>query len=177
MNSIIRRAELSDAPKIAAVHINSWQTTYAGIIPEQVLINLDNDERTGRWREIISDPAGKQSVFVAETDDGRIIGFASAEAERTGDPIYDAEISAIYLLQEYQRLGIGRRLFSVTAQELAARGFRSLLVRVLTANSSYRFYEALGGMKLGEGEAHINGVAYPDVAYGWKDIRTIGPAT
>lgn len=175
MNFIIRRAELGDAAKIAEVHINSWRTTYAGIIPEKVLINLDHDDRTRRWREIISDPVGKQSVFVAEMDDGRIVGFASAEAERSGDLVYEGEISAIYLLKEYQRLSIGRRLFSVAAQELAARGFRSLLVRVLTANSSCRFYEALGGMKLDEGEAHICGAAYSDVAYGWKDIQSIGP--
>ena len=28
-------------------------------------------------------------------------------------------------------------------------------------------------MKLGEGEAHISGVAYPGVAYGWKEIRVV----
>ena len=166
VNFIIRRATLGDAAGIAKVHINSWKTTYAGIIPDEVLINLNNDERTTRWREILSDPDGKQAVFVVETDDGRIVGFASAEAERGGDPIYEGEISAIYLLKEYQRLGIGRRLFSIAAQELAARGFRNMLVRVLAANSSCRFYEALGGMKLGEAEAHISGVAHPGVAYG-----------
>jgi GNAT superfamily N-acetyltransferase len=175
VNFIIRRANVGDAAGIAEVHTNSWKTTYTGIIAEEILINLDKDERTRRWREIISDPEGKQAVFVVEMGDGRIIGFSSAGAERSGDPIYDGEISAIYLLKEYQRLSIGRRLFSVAAQELAVRGFQSLLVRVLTANSSCRFYEALGGIKLGEGEAHIGGSAYSDVAYGWKDIRRIGP--
>jgi GNAT superfamily N-acetyltransferase len=170
---IIRKAELSDAARVAEVHIESWRTTYAGIIPEEILKNLDHNERASRWREIISDPAGKQSVFVVETDDGPIVGFASVEAERSGNPIYDGEISAIYLLREYQRLGIGRRLFLVAAEELSARGFRGLLVRVLAANPSYRFYEALGGLKLDEGKAHIGGVAYPDVAYGWNDIGVI----
>jgi GNAT superfamily N-acetyltransferase len=172
---IIRRAESDDAASIAEVHVTSWKTTYAGIIPQKVLSDLDQDERARRWRQIISDPEGRQSVFVVAMDNGQIIGFASAEAARGGDPAYEGEISAIYLLKEYQRLGIGRRLFLVAAQELAVRGVRSLLVRVLAANPSYRFYETLGGIKLGEGEAHIGDAAYPDVAYGWKDIRMIVP--
>ena len=48
-----------------------------------------------------------------------------------------------------------------------------MLVRVLAANPSRLFYEALGGQKLYEGEARIGGTAYPDVVYRWHDIQII----
>ena len=154
-------------------HVESWRTAYAGIVPEEFLAKRAYAEREPRWRDIRSDPTEEQFVFVVETEKGRIVGFACAGAESSGDSVYQGEISAIYLLEPYQRLGIGRRLFSAVAQELFQRGFRSMLVRVLAANPSLRFYEALGGQKLYEAEAHIDGAAYPDVAYGWKDIQMV----
>jgi hypothetical protein len=71
-NFIIRRANLSDVVQIAEVHIASWKSTYSGIVSDEILAKLDRDERTARWRKIISDPSGKQAVFVAEVGDGRI---------------------------------------------------------------------------------------------------------
>jgi hypothetical protein len=42
---IIRDAELRDARGIAEVHVRSWQTAYAGIVPDEDLAQLSVDER------------------------------------------------------------------------------------------------------------------------------------
>ena len=170
----IRKAQPSDAAGIAQVHVESWKITYAGILPEEILARLSHNEREQRWRNILSDPDEKEFVFVAETTEGQLVGFACGGRERHGDPVYQGEVSAIYLLPRYQRQGIGRKLMAIVAQELLRRGFRAILVWVLAANPSRGFYEALGGCKLYEGVAHVgHGGAYPDVAYAWDDIRAL----
>jgi GNAT superfamily N-acetyltransferase len=166
----IRRAQPDDARGIADVQVNSWKTTYAGIIPQKIIEVLSGQQREERWRDILSDSAEKEFVFVATAYHGRIVGFASGEPERKGNPKYRGEISAIYILESYQRLGIGRRLVSAVAAELLRRGIPTLLIRVLAANPACGFFEALGGRKLFESEVRIGGAEYPDVAYGWDVI-------
>ena len=46
---IIRDAELRDARGIAEVHVRSWQTAYAGIVPDEDLAQLSVDERGQFW--------------------------------------------------------------------------------------------------------------------------------
>lgn len=45
-----------------------------------------------------------------------------------------------------------------------------MLVWVLAANASRRFYEALGAEFIRTGPYYVDGTAYDDTAYGWKDI-------
>lgn len=46
---IIRKAAMSDATNIAAVHVDSWQTTYQDIIPNHYLDRLSYEQRTELW--------------------------------------------------------------------------------------------------------------------------------
>lgn len=171
---MIRRAKSDDSRAIAQMHVDSWKTAYAGILPQEILARLSYEEREQRWHDILSDPTERQFVFVADaSDSGRIIGFACAGEEQGGNAVYRGEISALYLLRDYQRLGIGRCLVSAAAAELLRRGIRTMLIRVLAASPSRHFYEVLGGRKLSEGEAHIGGGAYPDVTYGWENIQSL----
>ena len=50
----IRRALPSDAPGIARVHVESWRSTYVGIVPDDYLASLDCRERERIWRRLIS---------------------------------------------------------------------------------------------------------------------------
>jgi L-amino acid N-acyltransferase YncA len=77
----IRAADLSDAEGIAKVHVDSWRNAYKNIIPEEFLENLSYQSREELWIDIIP----KGSVFVAETDEGQIVGFSSCGKERSGN--------------------------------------------------------------------------------------------
>jgi hypothetical protein len=46
---LIRPAHLDDAPGIARVHVDSWRTTYKGVIPDTILANLSYEARTQQW--------------------------------------------------------------------------------------------------------------------------------
>ena len=192
----IRPAAESDARGIAQVHIESWRSTYAGIVPADHLAGLDYDEREERWNRLLADR--RQVAFVAEDQDGRIIGFASGGPERSGAssasgtsscsddpqvdadapetspaPEYSAEIYAIYLFESGQRQGVGRRLVAALCSWFLSRGWHSMLTWVLTDNPSRNFYEALGGEEVRVETITIGGTELTEVAYGWSDISPL----
>jgi len=131
----IRRANTNDAQGIAKVHIDTWRTTYHGILPDEFLSSLSYDRTT------YLNPNSRDAVSVAEDESRNIVGFAICGPDRDNDPIYKGELYGIYVLQKMQRRGIGRQLMLAAVQDLKSRGFSSMLVWVLADNPSRRFYE------------------------------------
>lgn len=169
----IRMATVADVAAIARVHVESWRTTYKGIVPADFLASLTYAQREPLWREVLSKPAGASLVYVAEDARGDIVGFASGGRERSRDPVYSGELYAIYLLERWQRQGLGRQLTVTLVGQLVQAGLTSLLVWVLAENRSRRFYEALGGQQVRQQPVTIGGAELTEVAYGWLDARTI----
>jgi L-amino acid N-acyltransferase YncA len=167
---LIRAATEEDAGLISHVHVESWRSTYKGIVPDQYLAELDEAAGAVRWREAI---ASDVRIFVAVEDD-EVVGFAAAGAIREPLDGYDAELGAIYLLERVQRRGIGDALLRAIAGSLGAGGFKSMVVWVLESNASSHFYERLGGVRIASKEIEIGGLSLPAVAYGWTDLLTIG---
>ncbi|GAA0493658.1 GNAT family N-acetyltransferase [Salinibacillus aidingensis] len=160
----IRQALVSDALDIAKVQVNSWKTTYKGIVPSSYLNQMTFERRQPKWEELIR----KTPVFVAENKSGEIVGFANGGNERTGTyPGYPGELYAIYLLQEYQRMGVGQELWKNVVDVLRQNGMDALLVWVLKDNPSRFFYESLGAEEIDQKEIEIGGKRLIEVAYGW----------
>jgi ribosomal protein S18 acetylase RimI-like enzyme len=170
-NVHIREARPQDVPAIAKVHVDSWRTTYQGIVASEFLASLSYEESERMWLKGLASSPNPVSLFVAETPDGAVVGFAAVGPEREGDTTHKGEIYAIYLVQNYQRQGIGRALFRACVGKLDERGFTSFLLWVLRANPARHFYEALGGKFLRENEFPIGNEGLFAVAYGWTDAR------
>mgnify|MGYP005750503805 FL=1 len=167
---IVRPAQLSDAKKIARVHVNSWRTTYKGIIPDEVLDNLSYEKREERWATIIPN----EIVFVAETKEGEIVGFSTGGKERSGHYNgYVGELSSIYILEEHQGKGIGKLLVKPIIQELEKLSIYSMIVLVLEENDSRLFYEALGAKIIDKLQVEIGGKKLNELVYGWDNTKTI----
>jgi GNAT superfamily N-acetyltransferase len=169
----IREAEVGDAEAIARVHVESWRTTYSGIIPDDHLAQLSHERRAQMWRNNVAKRTRQECVYVAEDENGAVVGFAAGGPERAGDPLYRGEIYAIYMLKKFQRRGIGRRLIAAIARRLLQAGFESMRIWVLAKNPSRGFYEALGGELLSEKGIAIGDTKLIEVAYGWKDLRAL----
>jgi GNAT superfamily N-acetyltransferase len=169
----IRAATPTDAVAIARVHVDSWRTTYTGIVPADYLANLSHAQREQFWSNILSTPAPSGCVYVAEHDTGEIVGFASGGPERSGDTLYQGELYAIYLLARYQRQGLGRHLTMAVVQCLLQCGLPSMLIWVLAANPGRAFYAALGGQPVYEKNVTIGAAQLLEVAYGWPDLRDV----
>lgn len=163
----IRKATFSDARGIAQVHVDSWITTYRGIIPDEYLNQLTYDAREQLWKKNLE----KCEVFVAEDEKGSIIGFADNGKERTGKyNKLEGEVYSIYILQGYQSHGIGRLLLIEAVNGLLNKGMNSMLIWVLKDNRSCGFYEKMGGKVVDSKQIEISGKSLIEVAYAWEDI-------
>lgn len=166
---VIKRAAAKDARDIAQVHVESWQTTYAGIVPQRYLDGLSAWERAEYWRDILS---RTDEVFVAEQE-GRVVGFAIGGPSRDGVQGCDAELYAIYLLAEVQRMRIGTDLLRELARSLYESKFSSMDVWVLEANPAKHFYEWMGAHPAATKEIQIGGTTLMEQAYVWPDLSAL----
>lgn len=166
----IRKAILSDVKGIAKVHVDCWKTTYNNIVSDGYLNNLTYETKEQLWRNIIP----KGGVYVAENKEGEIVGFSSGGLERSGNYLaFQGELYAIYILKEYQGKGIGKRLVKPIIDEIIEMGINAMLVLVLKDNTSYLFYEAIGGKKIDTVEVEIAGQKLSELVYGLEDIRNL----
>lgn len=170
----IRQAVLADAPGIAKVHVDSWRTTYAGIVSDEYLASLSYGARQKVWENVLGADKPYNCIIVGVTLDGAIVGFAHAGPEREGETGYDAELYAIYLLQEHQGGGVGRLLTIAVARGVLDAGMTSMMLWVLEDNyNARRFYEGLGGAAVDRKCVQIGDVVLVEVAYGWNDIERL----
>ena len=169
----VRRATVEDAEAIERIRVETWRATYRGLLPDGLIDQLQPNAE--RRRERLRSATPSELTFV--TGDGSdVVGYAFAGSERTGDREYPGEVYAIYVLPTAQGKGHGRALIRECARELAARGMTSLLIWVLRENQIGRgFYERLGGTVVREKplEEFPGAEANIEVAYGWKDTRTL----
>ncbi|MBE9123766.1 GNAT family N-acetyltransferase [Tychonema sp. LEGE 07199] len=171
---IVREAKIADAPAIARVNLDTWRTAYRKFLPADYLAQLSYQKREKNWQEILSNVKNTGDfVCVAENDSGQIVGFAAGGCERTGKYAYQGELFAIYILEEYQRQGIGQQLVRAVVTKLTESSLNSMLAWVLGDNSACKFYEFLGGEKVDEHQTNKAGVAVKEIAYGWNDLALL----
>jgi GNAT superfamily N-acetyltransferase len=169
----VRDATAADAGGIARVHYHTWQTAFRGIVPDVYLARTTYEKQKSAWESALNKENQAKLVCVAEDASGQIVGFAVAGPERTGDPAFEGELEAIYILHSHQRLGIGRRLVLRAVEWLAERGLTSMVVWTLADSPYRRFYEVLGGELVRENERDFGGTMLKLVGYGWLDTRIL----
>lgn len=171
---IIRPATLADAPAVARIHMDSWRTTYRGMVSDDFLDNLLFDDRLARWQQRLAFEEPGTFAYVAEAAPGEVVGFAYGGRERTGYPDYTGELWALHIAVPYQRAGLGKRLTSEVARKLHGMGLNSILIWVLAENHpARRFYERLGGVYATERVEEFAGGSIDEVAYGWPDVTAL----
>ncbi|MDA8200340.1 MAG: GNAT family N-acetyltransferase [Thermaerobacter sp.] len=166
---VVRPAVLTDAAGIARAHVESWRTTYRGIVPDGFLDGMDPERQQARWQRLLDHR--DTTVWVAERS-GVIVGHASGGPQRGGAfPGWPGEVYSIYLTRAAQGFGTGARLWRHTTESLRHAGLMPFVVWVLTQNPTVRFYEHMGGQRLAERPVAIGGVDLPEAAYGFIDAR------
>jgi len=169
----VRRAQPQDAAVIARVQVDTWRSTYRGIVPDKHLDDMSCERSQRNWEKLVSDPDRRSTVFVAEDDRGSVVGFAACGAARDDARDYESELYAIYVNQNMQRKGLGKRLVLSVAQDLKARGFDSMLIWVLADNQYRRFYESIGGTQVRARYVAIGGKRLPELGYGWRGMDAL----
>ncbi len=165
----IRPAEIDDAAAIARVHVDTWQDSYQGLVPQSYLDSMTVQNRTFVWIRLLERRGPDFLTLVSEDHDRRIIGFVSAGAMRYNDARFQAEISSLYVMRSHQRSNHGRRLFLAAANRLAKDGLKGLFVWVLADSPSRLFYESLGGELVSESTRDFAGCPLRMLGYGWRE--------
>jgi GNAT superfamily N-acetyltransferase len=170
---ILRQAMQADAGGIAQVHIDSWLSTYRGILADQLLDQLSLAERTENWSKWLEPSHPDQAqppnwVWVLESPSGQIVGFVCGGPERTGLPDFEGEIYALYLLDAWHGQGWGKRLLFKGFDLLRAQGHSALLVWVASRNlKAGGFYASQGGKICLQRSLEMAGQVVDETGYGW----------
>nr|MDO8116589.1 GNAT family N-acetyltransferase [Candidatus Sigynarchaeota archaeon] len=170
---VIRDAVMQDASGIARVHVDSWKSTYAGIVPDGYLRALSHESGTEKVKAWFEHPFPGAKIFVAEVEAEGIVGFATGGLAREHHHGLDGELFAIYILAGHHRAGIGRSLVSRVAGHLKASGLAGMVTWVLASNPSRGFYERLGGKRAGERTIEIGKRRLDEISYGWSDLAPL----
>lgn len=167
----IRKATIHDAQGIAKVHVDSWRTTYKGIIPDDYLNNLSYKQITELWIHNI----GREDNFllVAESTEGKIIGFADFWKRETNTMPNSSDLTSIYLLEEYQGRGIGKKLLEQLFLQIKRLGFQKIFVDVLAENKTRYFYEYYGAKFYKSVQIKIGGKVLEELIYIWDNVDEV----
>ena len=158
----IRDAEPDDLRALAALHVTTWNDTY-GRRRNGPTVDL----RERQWRAAFADRSDGWFGLVVAKPDGDLVGFATGRRNTGSLTEFGGELSKIYLLREYQRLGVGRRLVGHVARRFLQRKTASMVLFGTAENPSCRAWEALGGERLYSPRGEFHG------GYGWRDLRRL----
>jgi ribosomal protein S18 acetylase RimI-like enzyme len=169
----VRAATEADALAVARVHRESWRTTYAGILPLDVIAAYAGRHSEARWRRRLQHAGPSEAAWIAERG-GEAVGFASCGDARHLLEGLEAEIYALYVLQEHQRSGVGRALVRACARHFVRQGQFGFYLWVLKANRARMFYDAMGGVEIGEKVERLGRLhSFAQVAYGWHELAAL----
>ena len=165
----VRVGTIKDIEGLARVHYESWITTYTGIFSGEILRNRTVEKVENNWRPRLENKADKYECFLVETEKGEIVAFAECGMERSNKFQIDGELYTLYILESYQRQGLGTLLLKKVIEHLLSHNFNSLLAWVIKDNDSRNFYERHGGKVIGEQWIGDTGIL--EVAYAWKSLK------
>jgi len=140
----LRRAQVSDAPRIARVHVDSWQVAYRGVVPDSFLEGFTYARREDAFRRSLA--ANLEETYLLE-DEERAVAILTVGPSRDDDLDVKevGELWGIYIVPDRWRQGIGTGLVREAEGMLRARGYREIVLWVLEGNMDARaFYEAMG---------------------------------
>lgn len=132
----IRKTMPDDAADIHQIHVAAYKTSYRGYLPDDVLDALQIDEeKIERTKIYVTQIESYVAVYQQ-----RVIGFAHLAFPQNDV----AEIQALYVHPQFQRLGAGRALVEFVCASYKARGFSKCEVWTLKKGPSLPFYHKLG---------------------------------
>lgn len=171
----IRPASVDDAASIARVHVETWQSAYAGILPDEYLIGLDIADETRKWRTLLAGDRADTVALVAECTEetGRrtVVGFGTAGPAQDVNLLYDGEVYTLYVAPDWQGRDLGQRLLGALLRSLFERGMEDAIVWVLAGNASRFFYEHMGAQQIAQRHERVAGESVSSMAYGWSDLE------
>jgi GNAT superfamily N-acetyltransferase len=161
----VKPATLNDLEAVARIHVDTWRSTYTGVIDQAYLDLLSYEAKAAQWKQGIE--SGNPGIFrYAAESGGAVSGIAIFGKTRDQLSDADCELYALYVADEAQGTGAGYALFAEAASILSRNGYHKMLIKVLKENpKGIRFYERQGCIAIGEAEIELDGQTYLDKLY------------
>ena len=149
MNCIIHEMVKEDTKQVKYAAKKSWNTTYEGIIP----IEIQENFLKGAYNDEMMERRLEHSLMLIAEVKNTIAGFANFT------PVNEqrqTELSAIYLLPEYQGKGIGLSLLNTGIEKL--KDVKEIHLDVEKENTiGTTFYKAKGFRTVDEYDDNFDG--------------------
>ena len=161
----IRLASTNDCDELSQLKKVLWNQTYRGIYSDDKIDNFDFERHKEKFLKIINDQNAKLYVVC---DNNKIIGYMEYGVPYRPFKDYKQEIGLLYLLKEYQRKGLGRKLFNIGYNGIKENGYNEFFISCNKYNKkALEFYKRMGGIIINIDE-DMEDKSYPQVTFLYK---------
>lgn len=160
---VLREATIDDLRPLAELHVRTFNDTHVGPFGS----GPTYETREWQWREKLLETDDTNFVLVLETPAHQLVGFIWCHPT-SDNPSWAARLNKIYLLREYQRRGLGKRLVAAAVERLLKHNLTSIALFTEVGNrAACNFYDQLGGERQLDERGKFGGM------YGWSDLNRL----
>lgn len=169
--SSVRLALPAEADAIGEIQVAAWQRSYQGLLPADVLADLNPAQFAAQWRAALLAPGEARNRVMVALAGRTVVGFAAITAsdDPDADPRGDALIAELAVDPEATRAGHGSRLLNAVIDTTRADGFTRVTVWVNSTDDVVRDFYTVAGW--GADGAHRELDLYGDGSTRVKQIR------
>ncbi|HYU83536.1 MAG TPA: GNAT family N-acetyltransferase [Kribbellaceae bacterium] len=138
----VRLALPAEADAIGAVQVAAWRASYDGLLPAEVLAQLDAAQFAETWRMALRSPGQARNRVLVALDHERVVAFSATTAsdDPDADPGTDALVAEFCVHPEATRAGHGSRLLHAVADTLRADGFTRATIWLNATDDTLRTF-------------------------------------
>ena len=157
-----RDATENDIPELGKLHAITWAETYN-------VKNANIELRQHQWQKSFTkENDGSWFCVLVVNNKNELVGFAKGKTYKDNDSSeVRGDLNKIYLLNDYQRLGLGSKLIGHVARRFLSMGVNDMVLFGMPQNPSCAFHEAMGGERLYSEKGTFDG------CYRWQDLRKL----
>ena len=157
-----RDATEKDIPELGKLHAITWAQTYNAKNPNIQL-------RQYQWQKSFKEENdGSWFCILVVNKKNELVGFAKGKINKDEHTSQlHGDLNKIYLLNDHQRLGLGKKLFALVVQRFLSRGVNDMSLFGVPQNPSCGFHETMGGERLYSGKGTFGG------CYHWPDLKKL----
>ena len=142
-----RVAWSDDAPAIAAVQVRAWRTTYAELLPAEVLSTLDPEQIAAGWAQSLARPADARQRVLVALERNLVTGFVvtGPGTDPDCDPVATGELTDLTVDPHKRGAGHGSRLLQAAADTLVADRFTRAVTWLPAGDDQLRAFLTAAG--------------------------------